>query len=91
MPVALFIHPCLYRLGKVSLYSCGIDLCPLNRDVRWIEVSAARRSAMYYSNWKFNKYLVKCPLNGWCLLFRLSVSTFQCVELKVSVLFDGCT
>ena len=49
-------------------------MCPLNRNIRWIEVSAPRRSAMYYSNWKFNRYLVNCPLNGRCPLFRLSVN-----------------
>ena len=37
---------------------------------------------MYYSNWKFNWYLVKCSLNGQCPLFRLSVNRGFTVSIR---------
>ena len=29
---------------------------------------------MYYSNRKFDRYLMKCPLSGQCALFRMSTN-----------------
>ena len=48
-------------------------------------------SAMYYSNWKFNQYLIKCLLNGRCPLFRLSINRGSTVHTLLTVSCGMCS